>query len=192
LAGILGIFMRFNIINKKTQRVNEICDPILELACSRYKEIIGEVYSCLIKNNVCWRVVKQGCIRSKTEWTHQNNVLKPEIELCVSNFLGKSVLWDLVHELGHLLILDFGRKVPIPIPWWLSWLPKQECAQNKEEAQLQLGNEKAAWDAAERWLREKLSLKEDELDDFNARRELCLDSYREKVKDFENKVTNGS
>jgi hypothetical protein len=175
------------MINKKNQKVSEICHHVPELACSRYKEIIGEVYSCLIKNSVCWRVVKQGCDRSKIEWIQHNSVLNPTIELCVSNYLGKSVLWDLVHELGHLLIFDFGRKVPRPKPWWLR-LPRQRCAQNKEEAQLQLKNEEAAWDAAEKWLEGKLSLREDESDDFNARRKSCLDTYRAKVEYFKNKT----
>jgi len=175
------------MINKKTQRVNEICDHIPELAYLRYKEIVGEVYSCLIENSVCWRVVKQDCLRSKTEWTQQNGVLKPGIvELCVNNYLGKSVLWDLVHELGHLLILDFGRKVPVPMPWWLR-LPKQECARNKEEAQLQLENEKAAWDTAEEWLNVTLALTQGELEDFNSRRNSCLATYKEKVGYFEKK-----
>jgi len=174
------------MINKKNQKVSEICHYVPELACPRYKGIIGEVYSCIIKNGVCWRVVEQGCDRSKIEWTQHNSVLKPGIELCVSNYLGKSVLWDLVHELGHLLIFDFGRKVPIPKPWWLR-LPQQRCARNEEEAQLQLKNEEAAWDAAEEWLNVRLALTQDELEDFNSRRNSCLATYKEKVAYFEKK-----
>lgn len=176
------------MINKKEigMKVREICSPVPELVCLRYKEIIGEVYLRLIENNVYLRI-KKDCIRSKTEWNRDNSTLKPlGIELCVSNYLCKSVLWDLVHELAHLLMFDFGRKVPEPRPWWLIQSPPR-CARNKEEAQLRFNNEEIAWDTAEKWLREKFTLSEDEWDDFNSRRKLCLDTYKGKVEHFGNR-----
>jgi len=176
------------MINKKEidLKVSEICSHVPELVCLRYKEIIGEVYLRLRKNNV-YLLVKQGCDRSDIQWVHDNSVLKPYlIKLGVSNYFCKSVLWDLVHELGHLLIFDFGRKVPEPKPWWLM-LPRQRCARNKGEAQLQLNNEEAAWDTGEKWLKEKFTLREDEWDDFNSRRKLCLDTYKGKVEHFGNR-----
>jgi hypothetical protein len=176
------------LTNKKQidLKVSEICCHVPELACLRYKEVIGEIYSCLIKHNVYLRVVKEHCDRSYTQWNYHNSMLEPlGIELCVGNYSGKSVLWDLVHELGHLLFFDFGKEVPESIPWWL--MPPKRCAENEKEAQLQLDDEEKAWNIAEEWLNRKFSLRKDESDDFNSHRKSCLATYKAKVKYFENR-----
>lgn len=173
------------MINKQEidLKVSEICKDVPELAYPRYKEIIGEVYSCLRENNV-YLFVKQGCKTSTTRWINENGMVKPmHIELGVGNYFGTSVLWNLAHELAHLLIFDFGKNVPEPKPWWL--IPPQRCASNKEEAQLRLDNEEEAWDVAEEWLNGKFPLEEGERDDFNLCRKLCIDTYKAKVKCFE-------
>lgn len=162
-------------------KVNEICDFVPELAYPRYREIIGEVYSCLRENNV-FLAIKKKLKTSKTVWDNQNSVIKPiKVVLGIGNFT-KSILWDLVHELGHLLIFDFGKNVPDPIPWWL--IPERKCA-SKEEAQTQLDNEEKAWDAAEGWLNERFPWGEGERDNFNSWRRFCIGSYIKQLKEFE-------
>ena len=97
---------------------------------------------------------------------------------------GLSVFWDLAHEIGHLLLFDFGRAVPEPPPWWLE-LPKR-CARTQEEALELLSHEAAAWEEAEGYMTSTLPLLHDEaiLEGFHRRRETCLDTYRAKVRSF--------
>jgi hypothetical protein len=81
-------------------------------------------------------------------------------------------------------LVTWKRKVSI-----FNYVPSvvKRCARNKQEAQVRLDNEEAAWDAAEEWLNVRLALTQDDLDDFNSRRNSCLATYKEKVAYFKKK-----
>ena len=120
------------MINRIDQKVREICDRVSELALLRYKEVIAEIYSSLIQNDVYLAVIESNCYQSILEWNNPDHMPQPlGIKLCVSNYEGKSVLWDLVHEFNHLLIFNFGKTVPKPEPWWL--IPQKDVLETRKK-----------------------------------------------------------
>lgn len=166
------------------QRRMEVCHYVPALRSPLYHDVLGKIFRLLSENDVELTIWNPGPDESITGWD-PDNIRPPGVTLPLGNGVRcLSVLWDLAHELGHLFLFDFGRAFPSDPPWFLT--PPKRCARSKEEAREQLSHEAAAWDAAEGYLTNTLTLLHNGTlrGDFHRRRESCLDTYRKKVLSF--------
>lgn len=172
--------------SRMQQRMDELCELVPDLAFPTYRSALKEIFSLLSENDVELTYDYTGSDQASTDWDPASRH-PPGVTLPVGNGKerGLSVLWDLAHELGHLLLFNFGRAFPSTPSWYL--IPHHPGASSRREALEQLAHEKDAWHEAEGFLTDTLALLQDGTlrEDFHRRRESCLDSYRDTARSFD-------
>jgi hypothetical protein len=138
--------------------VDEICHYVPALA--EHRDAITRVERDLHARKFTIAVVsaRNAPPRSSVRWEEHM------LYLAVHNgWGGRSVLWDLLHELGHVL----------------SGLPElQDQPRTEAERTEQRRRERIAWDHARTFIEEHAPDLRVHLEDFERRREFCMKSYR--------------
>jgi hypothetical protein len=138
--------------------VDEICHYVPALA--EHRDAIMRVEGDLHARKFTIAVVSAGNAppRSSVLWAERILYLS-----VYNGWGGRSVLWDLLHELGHVL----------------SGLPElQGPPRTEAERTEQRRRERVAWEFAWKFIEEHAPDLRVHLEDFDRRREFCMKSYR--------------